>query len=166
MGQILCATNGNRLMLVPRSASHTIASAWLLQYEPDNYFLWRSTPLTHPAHFFAVQENLYSLPLNAPLGCVVRNPIERFRSMIAHRNLDINQQLLSPMYAALPKLPYTHYFLFETQLQECANWLGITTPLPHLDETAETDKPALTPEQEAKVREIYSIDILLWESLL
>jgi hypothetical protein len=56
-------------------------------------------------------------------------------------------------------------FLFESQLQECADWLGITVPLPQIDATEEANKPTLTPEQEARVREIYAADIALWESL-
>jgi hypothetical protein len=44
-------------------------------------------------------------------------------------------------------------------------WLGLPTPSPQLNEEAEELKPTLTPEQEARVREIYSDDIVLWESL-
>lgn len=165
MGQILVSTNSNRLALTPRSGSHSLAAAWLTQFEPENYASWKLQPLLHPARFLAVQETPEEIPPAAPLACIVRDPVDRFRSMIAHRQLDVEQQLKSPMYAPLPILPYTHYFRFEDQLQGCAEWLGITIPLPHLDKTAEADKPKLTPEQETRVREIYAEDVALWESL-
>jgi hypothetical protein len=50
-------------------------------------------------------------------------------------------------------------------MNEAAKWLGLPTPLPHEDATNEADKPTLTPEQEARVREIYADDISLWENL-
>ena len=57
------------------------------------------------------------------------------------------------------------YFHFPDQLNDCAEWLGLPTPVPQLNEEAEESKPILTPEQEARVREIYADDIALWESL-
>lgn len=85
--------------------------------------------------------------------------------MVAHRGLDVGQQLQSPMYPPLPQLPYVRLFRHEDQLQECAGWLGISTPLPHLDATEPASKPTLTPRQEARVRQIYAADIEIWESL-
>jgi hypothetical protein len=96
---------------------------------------------------------------------VVRNPIERFRSMCAHKpNKTIQEHLDFPVYGPLPTAP-TKLFRFEDQLQECADWLGITVPLEQIDPTEPSSKPILTPEQEARVREIYAEDIVLWESL-
>jgi hypothetical protein len=37
--------------------------------------------------------------------------------------------------------------------------------LQHLDASEEADKPTLSAEQEARVREIYADDIALWESV-
>lgn len=163
MGQILLSTNGNRIALIPRSASHSLAATWLQQSEPNNYALWQSQPFMHPARFLTHQEIPSQVPSGVPLACLVRNPIERFRSMIAHRELDIEHQLEKPVYGPIPSLPYTHYFRFEDQLQDCAYWLGITLPIPNLDSTI--NKPILTPQQEDKVREIYAADLKLWQSL-
>lgn len=57
------------------------------------------------------------------------------------------------------------HFRFPDQLDACAEWLGLETPVPQLNEEPEEGKPTLTPEQEARVREIYANDIVLWESL-
>jgi hypothetical protein len=46
-----------------------------------------------------------------------------------------------------------------------AEWLGLPTPLPQEDASDPALKPTLTPEQEARVCEIYAADISLWESL-
>ena len=164
MGQILRGKNERYLCLVPRSGSHTVAAAWLQQHEPENYATWQPNGL-HPARYFQEQISDYELPGGVELAVIVRNPVERFRSMVAKHDLTLNEQLESPMYGPLPQLPFTVYFCFEDQLQECADWLGITVPLPHLDATEPANKPILTPEQESRVREIYAADIALWESL-
>jgi hypothetical protein len=57
------------------------------------------------------------------------------------------------------------HFKFPTQLNDCAAYLGLPTPVPQLNEEAEDGKPVLTVEQEAAVRELYAADIALWESL-
>jgi hypothetical protein len=114
----------------------------------------------HPAFF-------YPNSSGGPIGVIVRNPVERFRSMVAHAQSTVEEQLASPRYGCefCHGRTYDVYFRFEDQLQACADWLGITGPLPHLDSTEEADKPVLTPEQENRVREIYADDIALWESL-
>lgn len=165
MGDILLGYNERRLVLIPRSGSHSLVVAWMKQEEPENFDRWESERRRcHPAAYLNHQENSVSVS-DCELGVVIRNPVERFRSMVAHRRLEIEEQLQSPMYLPLPHLSYTRLFCFKNQLQECANWLGITAPLPHLDATKPDDKPILTPEQEARVREIYAADIALWESL-
>lgn len=165
MGDILLGHNDRRLVLMPRSGSHSLVVTWMKQEEPENFAKWESEGRRcHPAAYLDYQENSVSVS-DCELGVVIRNPIERFRSMVAHRRLEIEEQLQSPMYLPLPHLSYARLFRFENQLQECANWLGITSQLPHLDSTDENDKPTLTPEQEALVCKIYAADIILWESL-
>ena len=160
MGNILRSpTTGNAILLTPRSGSHSLAVAALQTF-------WPAVSVAeelHPAASFGEQEHWDGS--NANVAIVVRNPAERFRSMIAHRRLDIDEQLASPMYGPLPQGTFVRYFRFEDQLDEAADWLGLTTPLPQEDATNEADKPNLTPEQEARVREIYADDIALWESL-
>jgi hypothetical protein len=160
MGIVLVGKNERGLALAPRSGSHTIAATWLQQYEPENYAAWQVSGY-HPAQYLAIQTNKHS----GALGLIVRDPIERFRSMVAKHDLTLDAQLESPTYGPLPRLSFTQYFRFEDQLQECANWLGITVPLPHLDATEPDNKPTLTAAQESRVREIYADDIALWESL-
>jgi hypothetical protein len=57
------------------------------------------------------------------------------------------------------------HFKFENGLDAVAEYLGLPIPLPQIDATDEADKPTLSAEQEARVREIYAADIALWESL-
>jgi hypothetical protein len=118
----------------------------------------------HPANAFPIDENWDGG--NANVGLIVRNPVERFRSMCAHRpNRAIDEHLESPVYGPLPTGGFARYFRFESELDAAAEWLGLPTPLPQEDATDEAAKPVLTPEQEARVREIYADDIALWESL-
>jgi hypothetical protein len=85
--------------------------------------------------------------------------------MCAHKpGRTILEHLDRPAYGSLPKGDFK-YFLFESQLQECAEWLGLPTPLLHIDASIESNKPILTPDQEAIVRQMYADDIILWESL-
>lgn len=50
------------------------------------------------------------------------------------------------------------------QIDECAEWLGLPTPLVRYNETP-VAKPDLTPEQIEKVKHYYRKDVELWESL-
>ena len=164
MGQIIRVPNGNAIYLTPRSASHSIAAACLQSFWPELYSQYLSAePQLHPAAYL---QSMEGWNYQIDLAIVMRNPINRFRSMCAQRpQTAIEELLASPRYGALPDGKWAKVFLFETQLQDCADWLGITVPLPQLDATEEADKPVLTPEQEARVREIYADDIALWESL-
>jgi hypothetical protein len=164
MGSILKGTNDRHLALATRSGSHSIVAAWLQQFEPINYAAWQEGGM-HPARYLQEQLSDYEMPSGATLAVIVRNPVERFRSMVARHGLSVDEQIAAPMYGALPQLPFTNYFRFEDELQACAEWLGLTLPIPVLAESGEADKPTLTAEQEAAVRQIYAADIALWESL-
>lgn len=160
MSEILRSpTTGNAILLTPRSGSHSLAVAAMQAFWPTISVVQE----LHPAASFGEQEHWDGS--NANVAIVVRNPVERFRSMIAHRHLDVDEQLANPMYGPLRQGDFAHYFRFEDQLDEAAEWLGLPTPLPHEDATDEAGKPTLTAEQEARVREIYADDIVLWESL-
>jgi len=159
MGDILRAPNGNALLLTPRSASHSIAMAAVQSFWPDISL----EGFSHPAAAFPSQEDYDGSQQS--IAVVLRNPVERFRSMVAHSGLSTESQLGRPRYRPLPSAQWSRAFLFETQLQDCADWLGITVPLPQIDMNVEADKPTLTIEQEARVRVIYAADIALWESL-
>jgi hypothetical protein len=157
MPKVLRTPNGRGIYLIPRSGSHSFAAAALQSFHPSAEI----NSNEHPAASYPAAES-------GGLVCViVRNPIERFRSMVAHAQSTVDQQLASPKYGCefCHGYNFDMYFRFEDQLQECANWLGITVPLPHLDGTDDAEKPILTAEQEARIREIYAADIALWESL-
>lgn len=160
MGNILRVPNGNGLILTPRTGSHSIATAALHSFWPEIIIEQEG----HPAGYLPIQENWNGN--NENVGIIIRDPIERFRSMCAHKpERTIVEHLDRPVYGPFPKGNFTRYFRFEDQLQDCAYWLGINMPLPHIDPSIESNKPILTPDQEAIVRQIYAEDIILWESL-
>jgi hypothetical protein len=159
MGEVLRSpVTGNAIVLTPRSGSHSLASSALAAWYPDAIV----PDGQHPAGSLTPE----AWNGEAGLGLIVRNPIERFRSMCAHRpSRTIDEHLDSPAYGPLPQGDFARYFKFESELDAAAEWLGLPTPLPHEDASDEADKPTLTPEQEARVREIYADDVALWESL-
>jgi len=77
----------------------------------------------------------------------------------------LEEHLAQPVYGPLPQGNFVRYFRFEDQLNDAAEWLGLPTPLPHEDATDPAAKPVLTPDQEARVRQIFAADIALWESM-
>jgi hypothetical protein len=164
MRKVIAGKDERFLLLVERSGSHSLAAAALQQWNPEQYEAWvASGENAHPAKY---------LPnFGWPWACetpaiIVRNPVERFRSMCVHKApRTVAEQLEEPSYGPLPGGTWSRCFRFEDQLQECADWLGITVPLSRLSASTETDKPTLTIEEEARVREIYAADIALWESL-
>jgi hypothetical protein len=162
MGNILRSPiNNNAILLTPRTGSHSLVLAAIVQWWPDTVL---EDSIQHPACWILHQES-YEGGITENVGLIVRNPVERFRSTIAHRNLNIDEQLIRPMYGPLPEGNFIRYFRFEDQLDIAAEWLGLQTPLPIEDATDPSDKPILTPEQGSKVRSIFAKDIELWESL-
>jgi len=160
MGNILRTPNGNAVLMTPRTGSHALAKAALIHFWPD---LWQEDD-DHPAALLPVDEGWDGS--NSNVSIVIRNPVERFRSMCAHRpERTLEEHLDAPIYGPLPQGTFDRYFRFEDQLDDAAEWLGLPMPLPQEDATDEAAKPVLTPEQEARVREIYAADIALWESL-
>lgn len=107
------------------------------------------------------------------LAVIVRNPVERFRSACARQNLSVEQGLLAmesdghfwPLKDMGLIADDIAYFRFPDQINECAEWLGLPTPVPHENGEPEEKKPVLTLEQESAVRLAYAEDITLWESL-
>jgi hypothetical protein len=147
----------NCLYLTPRTASHSLALAVLHAWHPD------APPAEgHPSQSLPP---IWEWP-DCPVALIVRNPIERFRSMVAHRpERTLEEHLAQPFYGPLPTGKFAKYFRFEDQLNEAAVWLGLPTPLPHEDATDPEAKPNLTPEQETHVRKLFTDDIVLWDSL-
>jgi len=160
MSQVLRSPNGNAILLAPRSGSHSLALVAMKTFWPDITVKDEG----HPAWYFGVEQNW---PEDGhQCGIVVRNPIERFRSMVVHRpERTLEEHLAEPVYGPLPQGNFVKYFRFENELDAAAEWLGLPTPLPREGATDPAAKPDLTPEQEARVREIFADDIALWESL-
>jgi hypothetical protein len=149
---------GNAIYLTPRSASHSFAFMAMQTFWPNI-----TIGINHPSIYFGVEE--WWNGTNKNIGIILRNPIERFRSMCAHKpDKTLEEHLNQPIYGPLPKGDFK-YFLFENQLEECAEWLGLPSPLPKINDSIESNKPILTTEQEAIVRKIYMDDIILWNKL-
>jgi hypothetical protein len=165
MGDVLRIPSGRALLLIPRSGSHSIAVAALQTYWRDQYeaCVAAGNDYGHPAAFLPQYESFCG---QDDLAIVVRHPVERFRSLCAHRpELTPDEHIAHLCYGPLPTGTFARYFKFEDGLDAVAEYLELPVPLPQLDATDEADKPTLTAEQEARVREIYADDIALWESL-
>lgn len=122
--------------------------------------------------------------------CLVRDPVERFRSAMAQVGItDVDatleelanetgnhpeyapargRRLLSEDVHFRAQSVYSgdpiRYFRFPDQLEEAAAALDLALPLPVINEAGGA-KPTLTAEQEQRVREWYAADVALWESL-
>jgi hypothetical protein len=173
IGAKITLPNGRRFAIVARSGSHTICWQSLpqeLQTAPERP---TGSSRWHP---ISVAPGAGPLELDEqPVGlcCMVRDPVERFRSSCARQKVSVEEGLMRSEWdvhfwtlsdMGLLQKDVT-YFRFPDQLNDCAEWLGLPTPVPQLNEEAEELKPDLTPEQEVLVREIYADDIVLWESL-
>ena len=164
MRKLIAGNNGRFLLLAERSGSHSLSAAALKQWHHEAFAAWiESGSNEHPAKY--LPNLVWPYACESP-AIVVRNPVERFRSMCVRKApRTLEEQLASPSYGPLPSGNWARCFRFEDQLQECCEWLGITMLLQHLDASEEADKPTLSAEQEARVREIYADDIALWESV-
>jgi hypothetical protein len=168
-GAKITVANGRRFALVTRSGSYAI--------------IWQAIPEAlrtpregwHPIN--ATADNIGSpLQTGEPaegLCCLVRDPVERFRSACARQGVSVEDGLAAlnsdvhfwPLESmGLLSAGVTH-FSFPDQIDDCADWLGLETPVPQLNAEPEENKPTLTQEQEAAVRAAYSADVALWESL-
>jgi hypothetical protein len=161
--------NGRRFALVPRSGSYSI--------------IWQAIPADartpggdwHPIN--ATTDTIGS-PLQSDesaegLCCLVRDPVERFRSACARQGVSVEEGLLlrdSDVHfwpladMGLLSEGVTH-FRFPDQIEACAEWLGLETPVPQLNAEPEDGKPVITTEQQAAIREAYAADVAAWESL-
>ena len=173
-GAKITVPNGRRFALVARSGSYSI----IWQALPEE----SRVPDTPPPpgrrwHPINAAGNIGS-PLAANeqaegLCCMVRNPVERFRSACARQGVSVADGLgLQDADVHFRSLAHmgllaegVRHFRFPDQLDACAEWLGLETPVPQTNDEPETSKPTLTPEQEAAVRAAYAADIALWESL-
>jgi hypothetical protein len=168
-GAKITLPNGKKFALVPRSGSYSI--------------IWQALPtsLRNPVgerwHPINATTHTIGSPLNSDdisgLCCLVRDPIERFKSACARQQKTVEEGLnlietdvhfwtLKSMGLLTDGI--TH-FRFPDQIDDCAQWLGLETPVPILNNEPEEGKPVLTEDQKILIREAYSSDVTLWESL-
>jgi hypothetical protein len=168
-GAKITLPNGRRFALVPRSGSYAI----IWQALPED----SRTPEEgwHPIN--ATGNTIGSpLAVDEPaegLCCLVRDPVERFRSACARQKVTPEEGLLRlesdvhfwPLVDMGLLADGVKHFRFPDHINACAEWLGLETPVPQLNDEPEEAKPVLSAEQEQAVRAAYAYDISLWESL-
>lgn len=166
LGAKITVQNGRRFALVARAGSYSI--------------IWQAIPEEARAprdgwHPINATTNTIGSPLAADepaagLCCMVRNPVERFRSACARQNVTPEEGLLrlesDCHFWTLERMGLlaegvTH-FAFPAQIDACAEWLGLETPVPQLNEEPENGKPVLTEEQVAAIRAAYAADVAAW----
>ncbi len=166
-GAKITLPNSKRFALIPRSASYAIiwqAIPEYLRIPGDNW---------HPIK--ATTNNIGSpLEVDEPadgLCCLVRDPIERFRSACARQKVtpeeglqrlqtDVHFWPISDMGLLVDGVTY---FRFPYEIDACANWLGLQTPVPKLNEEPESEKPTLTEQQKLAIQIAFADDIAMWE---
>jgi hypothetical protein len=169
-GAKLTLPNGKRFAVVARSGSYSICWQSLpaeLQAVPPGSQRW------HPVSASPFKGRMDETDKAAGMCCMVRDPVDRFRSSCARQQCTPEEGISRSQYDVhfwpLGQMGLlasgVTYFRFPDQLNDCAEWLGLPTPVPQLNAEADENKPDLTPEQEAAVRELYAADIALWESL-
>ena len=121
-----------------------------------------------------------------PVICLIRDPVERFRSAMAQVGLaDVDAaiqelqnetgeygkkgriKLVDNVHFIPQSRIYGNpisYYRFPEDIEEVATILDLALPLPSINE-ASNDKPILTLQQEAAVKDFYSEDLILWNSL-
>ena len=155
--------NNKALALVTRSGSHALMNLML----PKDHIK------THPEHLKEEKwhpiMNLqgHDLKMGLPeceVCCMVRDPVERFRSSCARRNKTVEEGFLEDevhfwtMESMGLLNPKIKYFLFPEQIDECAKWLGLETPVPKLNEEESKKKPSLNDNQIKLIVEKYHND--------
>jgi len=167
----VCALYNNKaLALVARSGSHALMNLMLprdhikTQPEPFKNEKW------HPIMNLTGHDLRIGYP-EVPICCMVRDPVERFKSACARRNKTAEEGLLEDEvhFWTMDNMGLLNdkikYFLFPEQIDECANWLGLPTPVPKLNEEKDDKKPVLTEEQLELVTKQYYDDNELYQKL-
>jgi hypothetical protein len=108
------------------------------------------------------------------LVSMFRDPIERFISGCAQTGRTVEQGIeelkksnidihIRPQYTYLSELRPTKLFRFPEQLNECAEYIGLPTPIPH--ENKSKNKPEVTEEQLTWLKEYYIRDLEIFNNL-
>jgi len=167
----VCALYNNKaLALVTRSGSHALMNLML----PKNHIKTQPEHLKeerwHPIMNLQGHDLILGLP-DVPVCCMVRDPVERFRSSCARRNKTVDEGLLEDEvhFWTIESMGLLNdkikYFLFPEQIDECAEWLGLPTPVPRLNEEKNDKKPKLNKKELELVIEKYYNDTELYKKL-
>jgi len=180
--------NGKSFNFTSRSGTSSIGLMALKQFHPDRV---PDNPIVdgqgHRLNDYAVGPVL-------PPGCaiMVRDPVDRFRSLLGRLGVTADRAFCwlhyfhdrgpQPQATDRHDLEYVcgttwHHFtpvsvfaqadsqLFRfPDIAGMANYLGVTGSEERIN-ACPVEKPTLTAEQEARVRELYADDIALWHSL-
>lgn len=185
---------GDKLFaLNPKCATSSFARAIIARWHPDLEQLISTAAYPEGQSADTGQWQLMIPYRTRPAGeviCVVRDPVDRFRSAMAQVGIsDVDttlaelihetgnhpeyrpvrgRRLLSEDAHFRPQSRFAgepiRYFRFPDQLDAAAEALGLSLPLPAINEGS-NGKPTLAPEQEARIREIYADDVALWNSI-
>jgi len=168
-GAKITLPNQKRFALVPRSGSYSII--WQAIPESDR------NPTREGWHPINTTTNSIGSPLlenEDPNGlcCMVRDPVERFRSACARKKVSIAEGLnLVNQDVHFWTLEFmglltegVTYFRFPDQIQDCLTWLGIESTATNLND--EPVKPEITDTQRDQIIAAYSSDYNLWQSLI
>ena len=185
---------GDKLFaLNPKVATSSFARAIIARWHPEIEQLITTAAYPEGQSADTGQWQLMIPYRTRPVGevvCLVRDPVERFRSAMAQVNItDVDatldelanetgnhpeyrpvrgRRLLSEDVHFKPQARFggepIRYFRFPDQLEGAATALDLELPLPAINEATGV-KPTLTPEQEQRVREWYAEDQQIWESV-
>jgi hypothetical protein len=168
----VCAIyNHKALALVTRSGSHALMNLML----PENHESFVPESLKgqrwHPIMNLKGHDLRNGFP-EMPICCMVRDPVDRFVSSCARRKKSVKQGLLEdddPHFWTMESMSLLNenikYFLFPQQINECANWLGLTIPVPKLNEEDNIKKPVLNQNEIELVLQKYCKDNELYLKL-
>jgi hypothetical protein len=167
----VCAIYNNKaLALVTRSGSHALMSLMLPNLYEQRIPSGSKEDRWHPIMNLQGWDIRNGLP-NYEICCMVRNPIERFRSSCARRNKTVEEGLLEDEvhFWSIESMGLLNdkikYFLFPEQIDECAAWLGLPIPVPRLNEEKDDKKPVLSESQLGLVVKQYYNDNELYKKL-
>jgi hypothetical protein len=169
----VCAIYNNKaLVLVARSGSYSLMLSMLPKSRELCMAEYTSDQRWHPIMHLRGHDLRNGLPPQ-PAACMVRDPIERFRSACARQNKTVEEGLglrdSDVHFWSLKDMGLLEsgvtYFRFPDQINDCAEWLGLPTPVPQDNEETEELKPVLAAEELTAIRLAYADDIALYESL-
>ena len=185
---------GNKFFaLNPKCATSSFARAIIARWHPDIEHIITTAAYPSGQSADSGQWQLLIPYKTKPQGeviCMVREPVERFRSAMAQTNLTlvdetihelINENGTHPEYQPVrgrrllsedvhfrSQSVYSgnpiRYFRFPDQIEEAAIALDLTLPLPVINENG-GNKPQLTSSQEEAIRQLYASDVALWNSI-